>query len=181
MDTNIQKITNEQIYDEIEQLKDLFLRRLMDDKVKSQVIAELIAKTDALRLEPLFKDFILLIDRVEAANVDDFALSIVDELLVIGERYGLEQIATAEVFSPSTQRAVESVEDRNRKNGDVLSVVRKGYTLNGVVIRPENVVIVMNRKEGSGQSRAAGSDEATTEHLAEPCQDISDRSADKGL
>ncbi len=51
---------------------------------------------------------------------------------------GLDQIATDGAFDPSLHEAVDT---RDGEDNKILEVVRKGYTLNGKVIRPAQVVV----------------------------------------
>ena len=51
---------------------------------------------------------------------------------------GLEEIQAEGEFNPALQEAVDT---RDGENNIILEVVRKGYTLNGKVIRPSQVVV----------------------------------------
>ena len=62
----------------------------------------------------------------------------VKEFNSVLESEGLDQIATDGVFDPSLHEAVDTREGENDK---ILEVVRKGYNLNGKVIRPAQVVV----------------------------------------
>ena len=55
---------------------------------------------------------------------------------------GLDEIAADGLFDPSLHEAVDTTEGDDNK---ILKVVRKGYNLNGKVIRPAQVVV--GRKE----------------------------------
>lgn len=138
------------IYSELNQLKDLFKRRLLDDKVKAQVISELSAKLDDQRLVPLCREFILLLDRLEANmnhhNEPDFdssgfIRSVHEEILVILGHYGLEPIQTSLLYDCSKQKIVSMVDDLQTPDMTVVRSVRTGYTHNGTVLRPEEVVV----------------------------------------
>ena len=51
---------------------------------------------------------------------------------------GLEQIQTDGQFDPALHEAVDTKEG---KEGEVLEILRKGYNLNGKVVRPAQVVV----------------------------------------
>jgi molecular chaperone GrpE len=65
------------------------------------------------------------------------------ELINILEANGLEAIdPKSQPFNPKEHEAVESVPVEDKKEDDiVLSVIKKGYNLNGKVIRPAQVKI----------------------------------------
>lgn len=62
----------------------------------------------------------------------------VKELNSVLQSEGLEQIATDEDFDPNLHEAVDT---RSGEDNKILEVVRKGYTLNGKVLRPVQVVV----------------------------------------
>lgn len=58
------------------------------------------------------------------------------------EKFGIKQVNPAgEVFNPETQQAISMQDDSSVKPGMVISVLQKGYTLNGRLIRPALVVV----------------------------------------
>ncbi|KAA8819873.1 nucleotide exchange factor GrpE [Bifidobacterium rousetti] len=134
--------TDEVILSRIEQLSDLFRRRLLDDRAKAKTIASLTAQLDGLHLAPLCREFILLIDRIDDSD-DDVVRSIRDEILGILSHYGLEPLSASGPFAPATQRAVgvEQVSDTTVPDRSVIRTIRTGYTLNGLLLRPTDVVI----------------------------------------
>ena len=141
---------------EVSMLKDLFQRRLLDDKGKAQTIAELTRKLDGRFMLPLFRELILLLDRIEAftpmphdvasdeAAPDeavDFVRSMYEELLGVLGHYGLTRIDSAPVFDARTQRIVGVSASPDQNAGAVLRVVRAGYSFEGSVLRPEEVIV----------------------------------------
>lgn len=134
-----QEIT--EMRNEIAQLKDLFIRRLLEDRDKSRVIGEITARLDNSFLKPMISDVILLLDRVLAHGSDDFSQSIADEMLAIYSKYGLELVSSGSTFCPKTQKIVGIVESLDHKDGEVASVQRAGYLFNERVFRPEEVFI----------------------------------------
>lgn len=71
----------------------------------------------------------------------------VKELNTVLQLEGLDQIAVDGQFDPNLHEALDL---RNGDDNKILEVVRKGYTLNGKVLRPAGVVVGRNdeRKEG---------------------------------
>lgn len=122
------------------ELTDLFRRRLLDDRAKSKLIADLMAQLNAQRLMPLCREFILLLDRMESVD-DDFVASVCEEIFEILSHYGLELVDGPRMFDPSKQRIIAMQDDADAAEGEVLRVARSGFALGGVVLRPQDVVI----------------------------------------
>lgn len=148
-----QQININDVYDEVCLLRDLFQRRLLDDKVKAKAIDELSSSLDGHFMRPLLRELILLLDRINTfadehlnEQSSDFALSIYEELLLILQHYGLEQIKTAPVFDFRIQRVVGMRESEGCEDGHIVEVVRKGYEYLGSVLRPEEVIIARHVK-----------------------------------
>ena len=58
------------------------------------------------------------------------------------EKFGVKQVSpVGEAFNPETQQAISLQEDPAVKPGMVISVLQKGYTLNGRLVRPALVVV----------------------------------------
>ena len=80
MDEDLQKKT----YEEIAALKDLFLRRLMDDKVKTAALLQLKESNDALQrqlderaISSFVKEILLICDRIDAQKeIDELTESV---------------------------------------------------------------------------------------------------------
>lgn len=66
----------------------------------------------------------------------------VKEFKAVLQSEGLEEIKAQGEFNPALQEAVDT---RTGEDNKILEVVRKGYTLNGKVLRPAQVVV--GRKE----------------------------------
>ncbi len=126
--------------DKIDALQDLFVRRLSDDRQKTELIKTLEEGATFAFIEPFISDLILLLDRLEKSE-DDFVLSVKDELLGILERRGVNKITPTEKFDPAINKAVKVVIDPNVDGMVISSVVRNGYSLAGKVIRPIEVVV----------------------------------------
>lgn len=77
----------------------------------------------------------------ESASQDGWVRGVelaVKELNSVLQLEGLEQIGTDGQFDPNLHEAVDTQEGEDNK---ILKVVRKGYTLNGKVLRPAQVVV----------------------------------------
>ena len=124
---------------EVSELKDLFYRRLMNDKQKAELISSVSAFAQFSFIEPFLNDIFLLLDRIDKRD-DDFSASVRDELFEIISRRGVERVNTAGAFNPEQHRAVRT-EESTAAAGAIIGVVRNGFTLNGKVIRPADVVV----------------------------------------
>ncbi|RMG57507.1 MAG: nucleotide exchange factor GrpE [Deltaproteobacteria bacterium] len=77
-----------------------------------------------------------------------------NEFLNVLKKFGVEQIDPGEgPFDPNLHEAVSSVEVEGREPGTIFQVVRKGYTLNGRLIRPVQVVVVKESEKGDGEEK----------------------------
>ncbi|MBF6467159.1 nucleotide exchange factor GrpE [Nocardia beijingensis] len=135
---------------EIAQLRDLFQRRLLEDKAKNRALDTLHDQLALARgamaeqlLAPLMRELLRLVDRVTALNgADDAVLdSIVDELHELLERRGVRRVPAMADFDPDIHEAVAVAEAPGRSPGSVLRVVRYGYLMGERLLRPEQVVV----------------------------------------
>lgn len=70
-------------------------------------------------------------------------LQIKDQLESILKDQGVKLIdCEGEKFDPQTQEVVERVDDKKESSGTVIQVIRKGYTINGKLLRPAKVKVV---------------------------------------
>lgn len=129
-----------EIKEELGFLKDLFVRRLNDDKQKSQLISILDKGARFAFIEPFLTDIILVLDRLEK-NDDDFAQSVYEELYGILHRRGVERIKVTEEFNPALCKSIKSNDNPDIDSVIITGVVRNGYTLSGKVIRAAEVIV----------------------------------------
>jgi molecular chaperone GrpE len=54
---------------------------------------------------------------------------------------GVQEIPTSGAFNPELHEAVSQVETSSHHSGDIVEVLQRGFTLNGVVIRPATVSV----------------------------------------
>lgn len=143
----------DEIYNEMQALKDLFLRRLVEDKVKVAAIDQLSANNEKLvqmindmHFASIIKELFLVCDRIESnPDVDDFDLSIRDELLEIFSRREIHPITNLQIFNPSIHNAVKTVPvSEGTAPGNIVSVIRTGYVQGDKVLRPTDVVVAVD-------------------------------------
>ncbi len=135
---------------EVAGLRDLFQRRLLDDKAKQKLFDELYAQLEFSRkglieqsLQPLLREELLMLDRLERYKGPDtdFVSSVVAELREIRARRGAAEVAVTKTFDPSTQEVVGSEPGPDHLVGQVVAIRRPGYRLGDHLLRPAQVVI----------------------------------------
>ena len=129
-----------QLAQEVAGLRDLFTRRLMQDKQKNEMIRTLEDGARFAFIEPFLYDLILLLDRIEGEE-DEMVISVREELEEILERRGLRRIETGENFDPKRCRIVKAIDSENTDVVRVTEVQRAGYEFAGRVLRPAEVVV----------------------------------------
>ncbi|HEY8473922.1 MAG TPA: nucleotide exchange factor GrpE [Natronosporangium sp.] len=151
----------EELARRLDELADLFTRRLSDDRARRLAVEEL---TERLRqaelgpfrqiLHPFVHGVALVIDRLDRYQGSDpeFVGSIRDELVDVLERHGVREIRVADGFDPTTQEAVELGHDPDRPAGAVLAVRRAGFAHGNWVFRPAQVVVNSDRATGQTES-----------------------------
>lgn len=143
---------NEAALNELKQqiagLQDLFVRRLYDDKQKAALINSLEEKASFAYVEPFVSDIILVLDRLDKATPEslEFASSIAEELYEILNRRGVERIKVTQKFDPALNKAVRVENDDAADTPRVTKIIRHGYTFNGNVVRPAEVVVARRKR-----------------------------------
>lgn len=148
---------------EVAQLRDLFQRRLFDDKAKNRLYDELYEQLTVARgglaeqlLTPLFQELLLVIDRVASLNHDgDVVLeSVTEELLELLARRNVRRVPVTSVFDPSIHEAVRAEPRDDQAPGTILELVRPGYLLGSKLLRAERVVVAApGESSGEGDER----------------------------
>ncbi len=73
------------------------------------------------------------------------------QLVAIMERFGVEELdPQGEPFDPGLHEAMTMQASADLEPGSVLTVIQKGYALNGRLLRPARVVVVDEVKDGAG-------------------------------
>ncbi|MGY1846788.1 nucleotide exchange factor GrpE [Blastococcus sp. SYSU DS1021] len=136
--------------EEVRQLRDLFHRRLLEDKAKNQLYEELRGQLALARgglaeqvLLPLVRELLLVVDRVTGLNEDDDVVldSIVEELLELLERRDVRRVPVLGVFDPTVHEAVRTEPRDDLPAGTIVEVLRPGYLLGDRLVRAERVVV----------------------------------------
>jgi len=142
--------------EEIVQLRDLFVRRLSDDKAKTKIYEALVEQNNLLNkqiegkmLESLFLELLLVCDRIDSqTNKTDFLDSITEEIMEIFARRGICSIEVESgpyiEFNPEYQKAIDTIPAcEEYPEGSIVSVKRKGYCIKNRVLRPTEVVVAV--------------------------------------
>lgn len=143
-----------QLTQEVAGLRDLFLRRLADDKNTKQLVQSVnasLARRDDIDQYRVFssmiKELLLAVDRLQS-NEPSAGLnqSVADELVTVLSRYGLEQIDTNGAVDPKVHEIVgiEPVTEGVMPDS-IVKVVRTGYLLSGAVLRPAQVIVAKGK------------------------------------
>jgi molecular chaperone GrpE len=108
-------------------------------------------------LLPAFDNFDHTLDKIKhAENIDDVIKGIeiiYSQMLDILKSFGVEQInALGEKFNPTVHQAMMQRSEDDKEEGIILEEFQKGYRLNGLVIRPNKVVVNKLSAEMSEES-----------------------------
>ena len=149
---------------ELAELRDLFQRRLLNDRLQKQMYDELcrqleLAGDDRVRqiLEPVLRQVILVLDRIANAPQCGDVASISYELEEQLVRQGVNRMACVGApFTPSLHQAVRVADvDSAEHDGVVLREVRGGYLHGDRVLRAAEVEV--GRYTPGGEPCAASS------------------------
>lgn len=132
--------------EKLSNLQDLFVRRLSEDKQKTEMIRTLEAGVNFTFIEPFLSDIILLLDRLDKID-DEFIESVRDELLDIIGRRGVSKIVVTSKFDPSLHKAVRVIENDGIDTLSVTRIIRNGYVFSGRVIRAAEVEVIKPSKK----------------------------------
>lgn len=135
--------------EEVAQLRDLFTRRLLEDKAKTRLYDELYSQLAEARgalarqaVIPLVTELLLVLDRLQAAPADPFRDSVLAELTEVLLRQGVETVRAEGQFDAAIHDAVATVESTDLPVGVVASLQRHGYSLGPILLRPARVTVV---------------------------------------
>jgi molecular chaperone GrpE len=144
--------------EELKQEKDELKNRVLYLHAELENIRKRTAKEKAQIIafgnERLIKELIPVLDNLELAITHgqdneeaEHLLSgvelIYNETIKVLKKFGVEQLdAAGKRFDPTIHEAVSKIPDPDRESGTVREVIRKGYLLNGRLLRPVQVVIV---------------------------------------
>jgi len=155
-------VTLGEVAGQVADLRDLFQRRLLEDKAKNRLYDELYAQVEFARngmsrsqLRPLFGELLLIIDRLRAESDNPVVASVVEELEEVLGRRDVRRMPELDTFDPQFHTAVKTEASVDAPKGTVLTVLRNGYLVGGEVLRPASVVV----SQGSGDQLTTGSDD----------------------
>lgn len=135
---------------QIDQLTDLFTRRLLEDRNTKQIVHSVNAsleRRDAIDSRkvfvPMIKEFLMAVDRLRSNDPSkELNQSFVDEFVTILERYGVTAIDNHGRMNPKVHEVVGiSPAEQNLDSGTIVEVVRPGYMVNNTVLRTSQVII----------------------------------------
>jgi GrpE len=142
------------VHTRLDELLDLFRRRLLDDRDKRRLIDHAFERAEAAEegafrqtLHPLVVGIALVVDRLDGYEGPDpgIAESIRDELLDVLQRHGVEPIEAGGPVDVARHEVVEVVDDDDgttRGTGSLVvhRLVRRGYRHGDWVFRAARVV-----------------------------------------
>lgn len=140
----------DRIAEDVASLRELFARRLADDRLKRELLTDLRERSTvddrvivSRLLMPLALRIASVIDRVDSwvGTPDPLAESVAEELCAVLADFGVEEVGSTGAADPSTHRIVGAVEAGDITPGEIASVRRRGYVLDGKVLRPADVVV----------------------------------------
>ncbi|OOF47000.1 nucleotide exchange factor GrpE [Rodentibacter trehalosifermentans] len=135
--------------------QDLLLRtRAEIDNIRRRTEQD-VEKAHKFALEKFSKDLLNTIDNLERAlaspaNTEDESIKALfdgveltlKELISTVGRYGVEAVgAVGEIFNPDLHQAISMQPAEGFEANQITTVLQKGYTLNGRVIRPAMVMV----------------------------------------
>lgn len=135
---------------QLDELTDLFRRRLLDDREKARALTALQGELDHARegirrqvLEPVIRQLILVLDRIDATHPrTGFIDSIAAEILELLEQYGVRRVNALHVYDSGIADAIGVYETTDEAlDGAVASVERSGYLWSGALLRPAAVTV----------------------------------------
>ena len=135
---------------ELAELRDLFQRRLLNDKLQKQMYDELCRQLDQAGderarqiLAPVLRQVILVLDRIESTPQCGDVDSISNELEELLVRQGVSRMTcVGKPFTPSLHQAVRVAEVESAEHdGVVVRELRGGYQLGDRVLRAAEVEV----------------------------------------
>jgi molecular chaperone GrpE len=144
----------ESLASEVAALRDLFHRRLMDDRDKRRLYEQLAELVEVARsnlerqfVAPIARELVLLLDGIVAAHragIDPVEIvgSIYDEVTEILSRRTIEPFsALSQPFDPRWHEAVGQVAAGREAAGFVVEETRAGWRFGVDLLRPARVVV----------------------------------------
>ncbi len=155
---------------EAEDLRDKLLRLAAEfDNYKKRSRSELERAKNEGKAE-LVKSLLPIIDEFELAvlvaskskdeNVSKGIAMVFSNLMDALKSFGMREIPTEGAYDPYRHEIITMMKS-DKDGGSILEVVKKGYTFNGIMLRPASVIIAAD-KSASNPKPEKASDEANS-------------------
>jgi molecular chaperone GrpE len=144
----------EDVQQQLGEAKDQMMRAVAEAQNARRRAEKDVSNARLFALEGFSRDLLPVIDNLErameSANPDDAAVSVIAEGVELTlksfkdvlNRHHLVQIdPLSEPFDPEFHEAISMVENKEVEPNTVLTVVQKGYTLNGRLVRAAMVIV----------------------------------------
>ena len=154
------KLKVESLEKELTEQKEAYLRQQAE--LQNRIKRKDSEKESALKFaqEKFFKDFLLVLDSIDGALMQDSATTTVEhyqeglsmlsgQLQSLLMQFQVEEVTpeVGSVFSPTTCEAMSMQPNEELPHNSVLVVVQKGYNYQGRLIRPARVIVSQNLKQ----------------------------------
>jgi len=126
------------------------------DNYKKRISKDLLMAKQTGKAD-LMKELLLVLDEFELAliaikksNDENTAKGIeliYSNLLDILKKNGLTEIKTDGIYNPYLHEIILVQEDNTKKDGTIISVIKKGYMLNDILLRAASVIIAKNSSD----------------------------------
>lgn len=136
---------------QLEELADLFRRRLLDDRDKRRAFNALYERLEAAeeaargeQIVPLARELILLIDRIDQQDdgASTLPASVRDELIEALRRHQIVELEVQGLYDPVHHEIVGVVPTvEGERDGAVRDVIKRGFALPHRVLRPAQVIV----------------------------------------
>lgn len=163
-----QEDTLEHLATQLADLRDLFQRRLMEDKAKNQLIQSVQQSLEARDahdrgeiFRSVFLDILLAVDRLNNESPSEMLnRSVCAELIESMARCGLQQLPATGPVDTTIHEVVGTVlQTADETDGWIAEVRRPGYALAGRVLRPAQVMMTVLPGSEPSQQAAVGKDQ----------------------
>jgi len=152
----------EEALQQVEQHKDMALRAQAELHNVRRRAERDVEQAHKFGLEKIAKELLPVVDNLEralaaAGKDDDFVKALregveltLNMFLKVLSSFNVEQVdPQGEPFDPTLHQAVSMVEQDEVEPNTVVSVMQKGYTLHGRIVRPAMVVVSKAASQGS--------------------------------
>ena len=146
----------------LDELTDLFRRRLQDDRDKRRLIERLDERLSQAEagpfrqyLHPFVNGMALVLDRLDRYRGPDpeFVASVREELLQLLGMHGVTEVPVSGPFDPACHEAVDVREAPGAPPGTILEVHSRGFAHGSWVFRPARVVVAAARQNPAGDDQ----------------------------